>query len=95
MKVGGDAIFSAAMFEGWANFAGAYVASNFQAVGAKFQNKEKTASFNPMKVGGDASFDKAMFEGPVNFTGADIAGNFEAQFAKFHNRKKGANFGGK
>ena len=56
----GRAVFNDAVFEAgglrWANIAG-----NFEANGAKFQNKEKTADFGSMKVGGYASIKSAVF----------------------------------
>jgi uncharacterized protein YjbI with pentapeptide repeats len=92
MKVGGDAFFVKAVFEGPVDFSGADIASNFAAIGAKFQNKEKTATFVAMKVRGAAFFEKAVFEGPVNFVAAEIASSFGANEAQFHNKEKGASF---
>src|SRR6266478_9250892 len=93
MKVGGHAFFRNAVFEGPANFSLADFTSNFDATGAKFQNKEKGANFNSMKVGGHAFFIKAVFEGPVDFVRADVTSNFEADEAKFQDKEKGASFG--
>jgi fructose/tagatose bisphosphate aldolase len=50
MKVGDKISFRQAIFEGPVGFVGGDIASNFEAVGAKFKNKKKTASFNSMKV---------------------------------------------
>jgi hypothetical protein len=88
----GRAVFSDAVFEGPVGFVLADIAGNFEADGAKFQNKEKTANFNGMKVRGYASFYSAVFEGPVDFGSTAITGNFEAQTAKFQNKEKGASF---
>ena len=82
MKVGGDAFFDHAVFEGPASFFGTDIAGNFNAEAAKFQ---KSASF-AMKVGGSASFSNAVFEGPVQFIWTDIAGDFNAVSAKFQNK---------
>ena len=54
MKVG-RAVFNDAVFEGPVDFVSADIAGNFEADGARFQNKEKTADFGSMKVGGYAS----------------------------------------
>ena len=88
----GRAVFNDAVFEGPVDFVSADVASNFEANGAKFQNKEKEASFSGMKVGGYASFKSAVFEGPADFGSADIAGNLQAQGAKFQNKEEMASF---
>ena len=87
----GRAVFNDAVFEGPVDFISADIA-NFEANGAKFQNKEKDATFNSMKVRGYAFFKNAVFEGPADFGSADIAGNLEAQGAKFQNKEKIANF---
>jgi hypothetical protein len=60
----GRAVFNDAVFEGPVDFVSADVAGNFEANGAKFQNKEKTADFSGMKVRGYAFFNGAVFEGP-------------------------------
>src|SRR5439155_1429064 len=73
MKVGHDAFFKKAIFEGPVDFSEADIASQFGTGEAKFQNKEKTAIFNGMKVGGAAFFDNAVFEGPVDFSYAEFA----------------------
>jgi hypothetical protein len=52
----GRAVFNDAVFEGPVDFISADIASNFEANGAKFQNKEKEANFGGMKVGGYAFF---------------------------------------
>jgi len=88
----GRAVFNDAVFEGPVDFVSADVAGNFEANGAKFQNKEKEASFSGMKVGGYASFKSAVFEGPADFGSADIAGNLQAQGAKFQNKEEMASF---
>jgi hypothetical protein len=85
MKVGGDAYFVDASFDGIADFAWADIASNFKAQGAKFWNtgaaggrgywRKDAADFRGIKVGGDADFDLAMFKGPVSFVQADIKGD--------------------
>src|SRR5207249_8656521 len=80
--------------KGEVDFGSADITSSFEAQGARFQNKEKEASFNSMKVGGLASFEKAVFEGPVSFISADIAGQFRAVGTKFQNKEKGASFSG-
>ena len=85
MKVGGDASFNNAVFDGPVNFVGADISSNFQANGARFQNKEQGANFNSIKVGHTAFFSNVVFDGPVNFIAADIASNFEAFNAQFKN----------
>ena len=87
-----SAFFNNATFVGPVDFGSADVGSNFEADGAKFQNKEKAASFNSMKVGGYASFNDAVFEGPVMFVQADITGIFMGGKAKFQNKETGANF---
>ena len=87
----GRAVFNDAVFEGPVDFISADIA-NFEANGAKFQNKEKEATFNSMKVRGYAFFKNAVFEGPADFGSADIAGNLEAQAAKFQNKEKPASF---
>ena len=76
------------------NLVSADIAGNLEAHGAKFQNKEKIASFGGMKVGGYAVFNDVVFEGPVTFVGADVAGNFAAGKTKFKNKEKDASFGG-
>jgi uncharacterized protein YjbI with pentapeptide repeats len=88
----GRAVFNDAVFKGPVDFVLADIAGNFEANGAKFQNKERTADFSGMKVRRDASFNSAVFEGPVDFGSADITGNFEAQMAKFQSKEKGASF---
>src|SRR4029453_156970 len=93
MKVGRDA-FIDAVFEGTVNFSSADITGNFEARGAKFQNKEKAANFNSIKVRGDAFFNDAVFEGPVVFVLADIAGSFIMAKAKFQSKEMEANFSG-
>jgi uncharacterized protein YwqG len=88
----GRAVFNDAVFEGPVDFISADIASNFEANGAKFQNKETEATFNSMKVRGYAFFKNAVFEGPADFGSADIAGNLEAHAAQFQNKEKFANF---
>ncbi len=92
MKVGGDAVFSSAVFEEPAVFARINIAGDFKAQAAKFRDKEKAATFNGMKVGGDARFDRTVFEGSADFSAADIDGNFEATEVHFNNQKEGAFF---
>jgi hypothetical protein len=87
----GRAVFNDAVFEGPVDFISADIA-NFEANRAKFQNKEKEATFNSMKVRGYAFFKNAVFEGPADFGGADIASNLQAQDARFQNKEKSANF---
>src|SRR5437660_588884 len=60
--------------------------------GAKFQNKQKDASFSAIKVGGYAFFNDAVFEGPMDFIKADIASKFDANGAKFQNNDKRGTF---
>ncbi len=92
MKVGHDAFFRKAVFEGSADFVGVGITSDFVADDAQFKNKEQGADFNSMKVRETASFKKAVFEGPVGFGSADIVSNFEAQNAQFKNKEQGASF---
>ncbi len=94
MKVGAVAVFNGAVFDGSVYFIRADIASQFQAEGAKFQNKEQGALFSGMKVGGDAVFNGAVFQGWVYFTDADIARNFRAEGAKFQNKEVGVYFSG-
>jgi hypothetical protein len=94
MKVGGDATFDGAVFEGPVNFGSANIIGGFAANDAKFQNKEKAANFNGMKVGGYAFFNGAVFEGVAYFFLADIVGSFGVLNAKFQNKEKEANFNG-
>jgi hypothetical protein len=93
MKVG-RAVFNDTVFEGPVDFVSANIAGNFEANGARFQNKETTADFGSMKVGGYASIKSAVFEGPVDFGSADIVSNFAAQGARFQNKEAEANFSG-
>ena len=86
MKVGHDAFFRKAVFEGSADFVGVGITSDFVADDAQFKNKKQGADFNGMKVGETASFKKAVFEGRVEFDAADIAGNFEADGAQFRSK---------
>lgn len=88
----GRAVFNEAVFEGPVDFVAANITGNFEADGAKFQNREKTADFGSMKVGGYASIKSAVFDGPAEFGSADIASNFNAQGARFQNKEKDANF---
>ena len=53
MKVG-RAVFNDVVFEGPVDFVSADITGNFEANGARFQNKEKTADFGSMKVRGYA-----------------------------------------
>ena len=92
MKVGHDAFFRKAVFEGSADFVGVGITSDFVTDDAQFKNKEQGADFNSMKVRETASFKKAVFEGPVGFGSADIVSNFEAQNAQFKNKEQGASF---
>src|SRR6185295_7415771 len=69
----GDAFFQNAVFEGSVNFVSADIASNLEAQGARFKNKEKLANFGGMKIGGYAFFNDAVFQGQVNFNYADFA----------------------
>jgi hypothetical protein len=95
MKVGGDASFNDAVFEGPVSFILADIASNFSGHEAKFQNKEKGANFSSIKIRGYAFFlGGAVFEGAANFASANIASTFAAPGAKFQNKEKEANFGG-
>ena len=91
MKVG-RAVFNDVVFEGPVDFVSADITGNFEANGARFQNREKTADFGSMKVRGYASIKNAVFEGPVDFGSADIASNLGAQGAKFQNKETEANF---
>jgi uncharacterized protein YjbI with pentapeptide repeats len=90
----GRAVFNQTVFEGPVDFVAANIAGNFEASGAQFQNKEKTADFGSMKVGGYASFKSAVFEGPADFGSAEIASNFGAHGARFQNKEAQANFSG-
>src|SRR6266705_1429843 len=92
MKVGHDAFFRKAVFEGSADFVGVGITSDFVADDAQFKNKEQGADFNSMKVRETASFKEAVFEGPVGFGSAYIVSNFEAQNAQFKNKEQGASF---
>jgi hypothetical protein len=85
MKVGVDADFSGALFEGQASFARADIAGDFNAFKARFQN-EQLAGFLRMKVGGSAVFNRASFKGQAGFAEADIASNFNASGAMFQNQ---------
>jgi uncharacterized protein YjbI with pentapeptide repeats len=92
MKVGSRALFQNAVFEGPVYFILADIAGDFDAKGAKFQNRQKEVSFDGMKVGSRALFQNAVFEGPVHFISADIASYFDADGAKFQNKQKEVNF---
>ena len=92
MKVGADAFFRKAVFEGPVNFAAADIGGAFSADQAQFKNKEQEATFDSMKVGHTAFFTKAVFEGPVDFITADFASNFEANEAQFKNKDQTAYF---
>ena len=92
VKVGHSAFLEKAVFEGRVDFVSADIASNFEADGAKFQNKEEEALFNAMKVGNTAFFRKAVFEGPVDFVTAGIANSLVANEAQFKNTEKRAIF---
>ena len=87
MKVGGNAFFTGAVFEGPVNFGLADIVGNFVANEAQFKNKEQGTTFNRMKVG-RASFTKTMFEGPADFYMVDIAGEFRADEAQFKSKDK-------
>jgi hypothetical protein len=87
MKVGGDAIFDASVFEGPVYFTRAEIAGQFQATKAQFKD-----FFSPIKVGGDAILDASVFEGPAYFTGAEIAGDFKMKEAKFRGEHNAADF---
>jgi hypothetical protein len=92
MKVGGDANIADAVFEGWVQFSRVNIASDFEAIGTKFQNKESGADFRGTRVGGNAVFNGAVFEGVAQFDAAEIAGNFKAgakfqQWASFERMK--------
>src|SRR5207249_4994400 len=87
VRVGGDAFFRRAVFEGLVNFLDADMAGQFVADEAQFKNKEQRTSFNRMKVG-RASFTKTMFEGPADFYMVDIAGEFRADEAQFKSKEK-------
>src|SRR5207249_3257959 len=72
MKVGGDALFNGAVFEGPVDFGSADITGNVEASEAQLQNKKNEANFNSMKVGGAAFFNDAVFEGLVSFMDADF-----------------------
>ena len=63
MKVGGDASFNNAVFEGPVMFLQADITGSFMVGKAKFRDKETGANFSGMKVGGDAFFNDAVFDG--------------------------------
>src|SRR6266566_2250168 len=94
MKVGHDAFFRKAVFEGSADFVGVGITSDFVADDAQFKNKEQGADFNSMKVGHTASFTKAVFEGPVDFVRAEITTSFVADETQFKNKQQGVSFSG-
>jgi len=85
MKVGGDADFNGALFEGPVDFVRADIKGGFTAFKAKFQNK-KQANFASMKTGGRASFYGALFKGTAQFGEAEIASDFDALDATFQNK---------
>ena len=72
MKVGGDAIFKAAVFQGQVDFTGAEIVGDFTVKKALFQGKDNQAKFQSMKVAGLAIFDGARFEGQVDVYFADF-----------------------
>jgi hypothetical protein len=71
IKVGRNAVFDNAEFDGPAYFAWANIAGNFQASGTKFHDQEQGASFQSMRVAGDAVFN-AAFDGPLDLRYADF-----------------------
>ena len=85
MKVGGDAVFDPAVFEGHVDFGGADIEGSFF-LKAKFQNP---VGLRKLKVGHKASV-TGSFDGFVIFNGAEIAGDFEAKHTTFLDRKIGA-----
>ena len=78
------------MFEGPVNLVSADIAGNFDANGAKFQNKEnRMPAFGGMKIGGYAVFSDAVFQGPVNFVGGRRRTAIsQRERAKFKNKEK-------
>ena len=92
VRVGGDAFFRRAVFEGLVNFLDADMAGQFVADEAQFKNKEQTAYFGRMKVRGLASFRTVVFEGPVDFGAADVGSAFVADEARFKNKEQEASF---
>jgi len=72
MKVGGDAIFEAAVFQRQVYFTSAEIAGDFTVKKALFRGKDNEAAFGSMKVAGHAIFDDASFEGRVNVRFADF-----------------------
>jgi hypothetical protein len=93
MKVGGDARFDAAVFDGPVSFAGADIMGNFQAIGAKFRCPEKAADLSSMKVRGIYTLlNAAVFDGPVYFFKADFARSFSLVSAIFQGDKTGVFF---
>ncbi|MGA9756299.1 MAG: hypothetical protein WBV23_14275, partial [Desulfobaccales bacterium] len=54
------------VFRGSADFGGADIGGQFNAEGARFENKDQEANFATLKVGQGALFSRVNFAGPVN-----------------------------
>ena len=79
MKVDGNLLCRKTTFRGPVDFGRVQVDEDFDAKGARFENKEHHANFNSIRVGQNASFNGALFQGPVDFTLAKVEGNFSIE----------------
>ena len=77
MKVGGDADFEDAVFQGKASFNNADIGRDFIIKGAKFTNHNLVVSFADMKIKNRLWLENAIFKGGVDFSRVDIEGNCE------------------
>jgi uncharacterized protein YjbI with pentapeptide repeats len=94
LKVGVDAFFGDTIFEGPANFGGAFIEGQFTLSGARFTARDSEANFNGLSVGQSATFKNAAFAGHLDLTGARIGGEFNLAGARFQGKDRKALFSG-
>ncbi len=94
LKVGVDAFFGEAVFEGPVDFGGAEIQGMLNLAGARFAAPDQEANFNGLSVGQSASFKNAVFEGGLDLTGARMGGEFNVAGTRFASPDKKAVFNG-
>ena len=94
LKVGVDAFFGEAVFEGPVDFGGAEIQGMLNLAGARFAAPDQEANFNGLSVGQSASLKNAIFEGAVDLTGARMGGEFNLAGSRFASPEKKAMFNG-
>jgi hypothetical protein len=86
--------FHYARFEGEANFVAAQIGSEANFGEARFNSKDKPASFDGAKIAGVAAFQDSIFEGEARFVAAQLGSEANFGGARFNSKDKPASFDG-